>query len=162
VYKLIIVVLILGGVIAVFTAQPEVAFGTETKAIDTRSDIFFTYTSVRYPAKAEIINPSDNNLPIGINADTDRLDFGIVANGGSVKRMINLTTIDEKSSRMHVKAYGDIARMITLEKTDFVFNGKTTVAVTFSSDAPAGNYTGEVDVVIQRSNNDMVRYLIGY
>jgi hypothetical protein len=162
--KIIAGIFVLGAIIAAMTAQPKIDVTIEERALSTHSDIFFTYTTVRYPSNVEIVVPSTGNFTIGVNVDTDKIDFGVIEeSGGSVKRQINLTTKDGKNSRIHAKALGSIAPMLTFDRNDFTFNGMGIVYVTFDSGSyPAGIYTGEVDIVVQRSNSDILRYIVGY
>ncbi len=164
-YKIIIGLLVLGAVIAVMTAHPESGEIVEQRAAETYSDIFFTYTVIKYPSSVEILSPTDAaNYTMGINVDTNRLNFGVVVGGDStVKRQINLTTKDGKNSRIHVKSTGQISPLLSFDKTDFVFNNKANIFVTLNSrNFAAGNYTGEIDIVIQKSNNDILRLITGY
>jgi hypothetical protein len=164
-YNIIVGILLLGALIAFLTAHPESGTIVEQRATESYSDIFFTYTVIKYPATVEIADISKaGNYTIGINLDTNKLDFGIaLGNDATIKREVNLTTKDGKNSRIHIKSVGNISPLLSFDKTDFVFNNKAAIKVILNTYTyPPGIYSGSIDVVIQRSNNDVLRYITGY
>ena len=165
-YELIVGILLLGALIAVLTARPDISAIVTEKSAEARSDIFFTYVTTRYPAKVEIIDPQnkETNFTLGISVESTILNFGsVLGKGGTVKKQINLTTRDGLSSKVSVRTYGNIVPLLRIDSSEFILRSQGTIAVTMDTmDYPEGNYTGEVDVVIQRSNNEIVRQIIGY
>ena len=159
-HKLILLLLALGIVLAAINTPVESSQIVQERTIDQRSDMFFTYTTVKYPAKVEVLVPT-GNLTIGFNTGTNELDFGRVETGSSVKKWLNLTITDEKTSRITLKSKGDISPLLIFGKNDFLLSGKDSISVTMNAGSP-GKYTGEVAVVVQRSSYDILRQLIGY
>ena len=162
-YGIVLVLLLLGIVITVMNTRPEDSSIVQERTVDQYSDMFFTYTIVRYPAKTEILAPTQitENLTIGFNTGTSELDFGRVEAGGSVKKWINLTTLDGRPSKITVKSKGIIGPLLSFGRDDFLLNGGGSISVTMSATQP-GNYTGEVSVFVQRSNYDLLRLFLGY
>lgn len=163
--KLIIILILVGAVIAAASTRPDPTIFTEKKETETYSDLFFIYSVTRYPASVEAVHFSGAGTPtIGINLDTSELNFGVVfAEGSSVRRNINLTSKDEKSSKVKLKAYGNIKPLISFSDNDFVFGGKRGIDVTLRTDGVApGNYSGEIDVIVQRSKYDFLARILGY
>ena len=162
--KIIIILLIAGVVIGILNAPVQSSDMVAERTVVEHSDMFFTYTTVRYPARMEVLSPTrpDANLTFGVNAGSDVLDFSRLEAGGSVKKYINLSTTDGIVSRILVVSKGSISPLVAFDKNDFMLNGDASIGVTASAGSFPGNYTGEVDVIIKRSNNDVTRRLLGY
>ncbi len=164
-HKIILFLLLAGIVIVVLNTRPESAGVVQERTVDQYSNMFFTYTAIRYPAKVEVLSPSQitENMTIGFNTGTDELDFSRVESGSSVKKQLNLTTKDGKTSKITVNSRGGIKPLLKFGKSDFLLNENDVVYVTMDSGGRvAGNYTGDVSVIIQRSNYEVLRQILGY
>ena len=157
--KLILFLLLAGAVVVAINTRTESGLIVQERTVDQYSDMFFTYMVIRYPAKVEVLTATAN-LTVGFNVGTDVLDFSRVETGASVKKQLNLTTLDGKSSRITVKSKGSIGPLLSFGQNDFLLDGSGTISVTMTARDP-GNYTGEVTVFAQRSN-DMLAWLLGY
>lgn len=164
-YVLAVLALVAFGVIlAVLNAPADAGPIAQERTIDQRSDMFFTYTTVRYPAKVEVLTPtvSTENLTIGFNTNTNELDFGKVEAGGAVKKYLNLSTLDGKPSKIILRSRGTINPLLKFDRDEFLFNGNASIGVAMNSGSFPGNYTGEVAVVIQRSKTGILTQLLGF
>lgn len=162
--KIILSLLIIGIAVVAFSARPESNVPVEQRSMDSYSDLFFGYTIIRYPARVEVLaNENIENLTIGFNTGVDALDFSKVVSGGEVKKQLNLTTKDGVPSKITLRTKGTIAPLLSFDKNKFILKGNDLVQVLMSSAGrTAGNYTGEVTVVIQRSNLAVMSKMLGY
>ncbi len=164
-FKVVVFFLIVGIILAALTARPETQYFVDERSVDSYSNMLFTYSTIRYPTQVEVVDiPRDTlNFTLGVNVDTDMLDFSAIMMGGSVKRQINLSTRDGKPSKIMVKAYGSIAPFLSFDKNNFLLHGQDHVFITLDTQAyPTGNYSGEVDVIVQRSNSGIMQNILGY
>lgn len=95
---------------------------------------------------ASSITVEMRDLPIvGLNADTDSLNFGVVSPTASAKRSINAQY--SKKADVSVKAEGDFSEWVSIEPAEFSLDGNTE-KVTFDVKVPAnaaeGVYTGRM------------------
>jgi len=85
-------------------------------------------------------------LPIvGLNADKDSLNFGVVSPTASVKRSINAQY--SKRADVSVKAEGVFSDWVNIEPAEFSLDGnvqKVTFTVDVPSNAAEGIYTGRM------------------
>ncbi|MCX6815496.1 MAG: hypothetical protein NT120_01420 [Candidatus Aenigmarchaeota archaeon] len=162
--KIIMAIAVIGTVFVVFTAKPEPMTFVDQKTIETNYDLLFMYNTIRYPTYVQITNPGAENVTIGINLGTTSLDFGVVpGNGGTVKKEINLTTKDDKASRVGIKVYGNIKPLMSFDQNDFILTGKRSIPITINTGTYGeGNYTGEIDITIQRSKYGILNFILGY
>jgi hypothetical protein len=162
VHKIIIGIVCIAIVLVVLNAKPLPRGIATARTVDTYSDMFFSYTEIRYPAKVEVVKmENSDNITLGIDVGTDEFDFSRLAAGSSVRKTITLSSRDNLPSKIIAEARGNIAPMIRFEKNNFVITGNDTLPLVMDS-AGFGNYTGEVSVVIQRSRFDLLRNLLGY
>jgi len=121
----------------------------------TYSDLFYDYEVTRYPSSVTIISPMESsvNPMIGFSIESWSLSFGMIpGNGSSAKRIVNLTNTRDKDVKITLRAYGEIAPLLNFSSSDLTLkpNEKTTVDIVFHTyEVPPGNYTGEVQVVVQ-------------
>jgi hypothetical protein len=143
---------------------PEAPKGlVANRTLEKASDAFFSYDIIKYPAYVNITNSFSGTPFIGINAETKALDFGIIFPNSTSKRQINLTSKDDKASHVIFKSYGPIRSMISFNESEFLLQGRKSVYVTVNSgDSAPGYYNGEVDVIVQRSNNEIARRFLGF
>jgi hypothetical protein len=74
-------------------------------------------------------------------------------------RFINLANFKEKDAKISFKVYGNISPFVKFNKNDFILhpNENLTVEVSFHAEGvKIGNYSGEIDVVVQRPKYDFL------
>jgi hypothetical protein len=124
--------------------------------------LLFNYETTKYPSSAEVssVLPTSDKLTIGVVVDPWNLNFGIIPAGKNYgTRFIDLTNMQEKDSKVSFKVYGNISPFVTFSKNDFILHSSENVTVEvhfLAESANVGNYTGEIDVVIQRPKYDFV------
>jgi hypothetical protein len=124
--------------------------------------LFFNYEMTEYPSSAEVSSavPVNNTVTIGVVVDPWNLNFGIIPQGNNYgTRFVDLGNMKENDAKVSFKIYGTIAPFVTFSKNNFMLHSKenTTVQLNFNaSTAQIGNYTGQIDVVVQRPKYDFV------
>jgi len=126
----------------------------ENRTVLTKSDSFYNYEITKYPSKIEIVDLRFKNIgnKIGLSVDSWIFDFGIIPIGGSVKKTINFESIEDKS-KVKLIAFGNISSMITFSKNNFYLKGndKVDVLLNITESPQLGNYTGEIDIIVQKN-----------
>lgn len=163
VHIVVIIIIIVAGFF-ILSGRPAPTEYTETRATETHSDIFFNYEIIRYPASVEITGLSEEVPTIGFNIDPDKLAFGmLLGEDGTSKRQINLTNRYDRPARVTIEVYGNIKPLLVFSKNHFILDEKTSLEVIAdTTDQAPGNYSGEVDVIIQRSKYGLLNSLLGY
>jgi len=144
--------------------QDKIANRTFARA----SDLFYNFEVTRYPSSAEITEFKPSETTVGIDADTSKLNFGIIPQGGSFsRRTINLTSLG-KDARISVRAYGEIQPYVSFSQNDFIIrkDKKAVVEAVFDTKknnkfAEIANYTGEIDITVQTPKFDFLYALWG-
>jgi len=134
------------------------------KTLDKASDTLFSYDIIKYPAEVEVTTPEPGKNPtIGFNVDTSVLNFGTLFANGTSKRQINMTSKDDRASHVKMYAFGPVKDMIKFNETEFLLAGNKSIDIILSTgNAAPGTYKGEIDVMIQRSNNELMRRFLGF
>lgn len=126
------------------------------------SDLFFSYEITRYPSSVEVIpiKPGEEKLLVGISADPWNLNFGVIPVGKNFgKRFVNLVNLKEKDVKVSLKAYGNISNFVKFSRNNFILHPKENVTVEvgfYAEGAEVGNYTGVIDVTIQKPKYDFI------
>lgn len=163
-----VVLLLAFFVYALDPPRPVFADAIKNKTVARASDFFYDYEINRYPSKAEVgvLNPAETI--IGLDVDPDKLNFGAVPVSGSYsKRTVNLTSRG-KDTRIFIDVHGGIKPFVRVDNTGFVLkrDQKVTLGVGFytknnNAYAQIGNYSGEIDIVIQIPKFDFIYGLWG-
>jgi hypothetical protein len=159
----IILLIILGMLIAnvsIYQQQPkELAVD---KSFVTYSDLLFNYEITKYPSGAEIsvTEPLQERLTVGVVVDPWNLKFGVIPAGNNFgTRFIDLSNLKEKEVKVSFKVYGNITPFVKFDENDFMLQPKENITVKvnfYTASAEVGNYSGEIDVIIQRPQYDFV------
>jgi hypothetical protein len=128
------------------------------------SDFLYTYEITRYPSSAEVVELRSEKTLIGFDIDPDKMNFGSVPSNGSYSRKtINFTNIVEKDARISIQAIGEIAPYISIPYDNFRLRKGQVVEmeVLFHTrkdgiSAGIGNYTGEINIIVQIPKNGIV------
>ncbi len=128
------------------------------------SDAFYDYEISRYPSSAEVVELRPENTLVGFDVDTTKVNFGTIPGSGSYSRKtINLTNLEAKNKRVYVAAAGNIKPYVNISGSEFMLKpGDARIVELFfytlngGAAAPVGNYTGEIDVIIQTPKYDFV------
>ncbi|MEM5829352.1 MAG: hypothetical protein QW040_00065 [Candidatus Aenigmatarchaeota archaeon] len=136
----------------------------ENRTFEKYYDLFFTYEITRYPTSAQVLpaQPNHEKLTLGVVVDPWNLNFGIVPAGKNfVTRFVDLTNLKEKDAKIMVRVYGNISPFVNFTKNNFILkpNENAMIEVKFYAEkAEIGNYSGEIDVVVQRPRYDFLYY----
>jgi hypothetical protein len=166
--KIFLIFLIIGIVIVApifLSMRPAPESFVRNRSLERYEDMLFNYDIVRYPAAAEIQSPEQpGDIVIGMNVDSDYINFGsILGGGGTSKRQINLSTKDSGNYKIMLRAFGEISKFIKFSENDFVLSGKKSVYVIMDTAGQnPGNYTGEIDVLVQKSKSTFLKAILGY
>jgi hypothetical protein len=125
------------------------------------SDLFFEYEITRYPSSVEVAPVQEQEkLLLGISADPWNLNFGIIPAGKNFgKRFVSLVNLKEKDVKIVLKAWGNISSFVKFNKNNFILHPKENVTVEvgfYAEGAEVGNYTGVIDVVVQKPKYDFI------
>lgn len=162
-FAIIITAIAAAGVLIIsFQPIPEPAQPAKIKTAETYPGLFFTYDVIRYPASAEISDISKGNVSIAFNITPGSIDFGSVPAMGASKRTVNISAKDS-SKRIVIKSYGNISAFLSVSDGDFMLNASKEISLTFSAgNNTAGWYSGEIDIIAQRSNFGPLQWIFGY
>ena len=161
----VILALIVAAIIAVnFFAsyQKEPKGMVANKTFVSYSNLFFKYEITRYPTSVEVVpvKPHEEELSLGLSADPWNLNFGIVPEGKNFgKRFVDLVNLKEKDVKVILRVYGNISDFVKFSKNDFILHPKENVTVEvgfYAEGASVGNYTGVIDIVIQKPRYDFI------
>ncbi len=90
---------------------------------------------------------------VGINTDTDCINFGGVPGGAIGERIINVTNGDEHPHLIRIKAKGYIGEWVTVSDNNFILDPHSVKEVRIKAHVPlktqTGNYTGILEVVFE-------------
>ena len=142
--------------------KPQPTEFVTNKTFTTYSDLFFNYEISKYPSRVEIAKAelAKEKITIGLTVDPWNLDFGMIPEGKNFgTRFINLANLKEKDAKISFKVYGNISPFVKFNKNDFILhpNENLTVEVSFHAEgAKIGNYSGEIDVIVQRPKYDFL------
>lgn len=86
---------------------------------------------------------------IGLNADTDMLNFGIIMPGSSVRRSINVTNTHPYNISVKLFKKGNISRFISFQQ-DSIVEPNTSKSIVISAGVPLNtsfeSYSGQLKV----------------
>lgn len=88
---------------------------------------------------------------IGLNADPNVLDYGIVMPGNSAKRSINVTNTHQYPVQVKLSKSGNISKFLNLEDSDMVppnSSEEIFIDANVPLNAPFESYSGEVRIEI--------------
>jgi len=145
-----------------FEYKPQPTEFVTNRTFITYSDLFFNYEITKYPSRVEVVKaePVKEKITIGLSVDPWNLDFGIIPEGKNFgTRFINLANFKQKDAKISFKVYGNISPFVKFGKNDLILraNENLTVEVSFHAEgAKIGNYSGEIDVVVQRPKYDFL------
>lgn len=126
---------------------------------ERRENILLVYNIIKYPTKVEIVDK--NNLNIGISLDEQIIDFGRMSEGMSGKKYINIINDKDYIYKIHLASFGNISKMITFEKNNFLIESNKTLNISISLNASSpGNYTGEIDIFLKRFKYPIFNWLL--
>ncbi|MBN2102291.1 MAG: hypothetical protein JW716_05470 [Candidatus Aenigmarchaeota archaeon] len=90
---------------------------------------------------------------VGINTDTDSINFGSVPRGGTGERLINVTNGDENPHLVRIKSRGQIGEWVSVSDNNFILNPgsvkEVRVKAKTSPGVMPGNYTGTLEIVFE-------------
>lgn len=90
---------------------------------------------------------------VGINTDTDMINFGIVPGGSTGIRRINVTNNYDKELFVVIKTYGNFSDWISVSDNEFRIQPGSKEEITIKAKVPRdtdiGVYRGRLEVVFQ-------------
>lgn len=144
------------------SSQPHPKEFATNRTFETRSDLFFNYEITRYPSSAEVseVQPTNERIVLGVVIDPWNLKFGIIPAGNNFgTRFVVLTNREEKDAKISFKVYGNISPFVNFSKNDFMLHPEENVSIGthfYATSAGVGNYSGEIDVIIQKPKYDFL------
>jgi len=160
----ILIIIILVGILFIqsfnYQAQPK-EFVTNRTFL-TRSDILYDYEITKYSTQVGVspVLPNQEKLTLGVVIDPWNLNFGIVPAGKNYgTRFLDLTNLKEKDAKVNFKVYGNISPFVNFTKNNFILHKNENVTVEanfYATSTEIGNYSGEIDITIQRPKYDIL------
>ena len=154
----LIFILVILGVIFIFNTRFELKTSglVVNRTVETSENLFFYYEIIRYPSNVEILEPKKTDIiNIGITGDPWNINFGILSTGMTGERYINLANYKEEPFHVRLVSHGNISSMISFSSNNmFLHKGdeiKVTVFLNTSLSTQPGNYTGEIDIISEKS-----------
>lgn len=153
---LVIVILAIALFVSAIQDPPEPKEFVENMTVSNYQNLLFNYEIIRYPSNVELVSVSniEEAVMLGFAIEPWNINFGIIPSDGSYgTRSIDFTNSEEIDRRIILKAYGDISSMVVFSKNDFILKPGEDVSVDvflYSRDYDAGNYSGEIDVIIKK------------
>ena len=90
---------------------------------------------------------------IGVNTDTDAVNFGAVPAGSAGERKINITNTDMMPHKIMIKAHGNISSWIAVSDNGFVLGPQETKEISVFAEVPEGTsdgyYGGTLEIVFE-------------
>jgi hypothetical protein len=160
--KWVIIALMMIFLVLFLKYRPSSVELVENRTFVTYSDLFFSYEITKYPSSVEIVEakPAQEKLTIGLTVDPWNLNFGIIPEGKNFgTRFISLSNLKEKDAKVSFKVYGNISPFVKFSNNNFLLhpNESLTIKVNFYAEgAKIGNYSGEIDVIVQRPKYDFL------
>jgi hypothetical protein len=159
---LVIVALFLIGMAYFFyelTILPSTPESLVTKIERTESEsLLFYKTYVRIPTRAIVIpmNKTNQTLKLGIDTDTNELNWGKIPEGIKVVKLLDLKNPKKLDGKVNIFVYGDIKPYIVVD-SKFILKSRETrnMELSFKSDK-VGAYSGEIDVLVRVPKYDFI------
>ncbi|RLI91815.1 MAG: hypothetical protein DRO89_03235 [Candidatus Altiarchaeales archaeon] len=127
-------------------------------------DLFFEKVIDRIPARGNITYPRVENrtIKVGVSADPDELNFGVVLQNMTVRKFINLRNKDI-NVKVCIIPYGSISQFIKIKQNNFIMktNESREVMIEFSGDK-IGSYNGELDVITKKPKYGFLEPLLPF
>jgi len=142
--------------------KPEPKEFVTNRTFLSYSDLLFNYEVSKYPSSVQVssVKPTQEKITLGVVTDPWNLNFGIIpAGNNSVKRLIDLVNKKGKDAKVNLKAYGSISPFVIFSKNNFFLHPKENISVGidfYAASAKIGNYSGEIDVIVQRPKYDFL------
>ncbi len=126
--------------------------------IEKTHNIIFDYTIYTYPAKIEVLN-KNQNIEIGMSADTWILDFGKIYVGMISKKYINISSNEDVKVILRIN--GNISSILKFEKNNFLLEKNHNYSIPFFAEPKKpGNYTGEIKIIFKKIKYPFLNWLI--
>ncbi|MEM5799563.1 MAG: hypothetical protein QXZ43_02775 [Candidatus Aenigmatarchaeota archaeon] len=125
-------------------------------AQEKSEDLLFMYQTFSYPAKINVLE-KNQNIEIGVSADTWILDFGQIYVRMGSRKYINITVNEEY--KVILKSSGNISSLIRFEKNNFIFKGQTEIPI-YVEPKKAGYYEGEVKILFKKIKYPFLNWLL--
>jgi hypothetical protein len=131
-------------------------YSESNSIVQSRShNMFFDYTSLVYPTGVRIVSPSTDNISIGFDSSTDKINFGLAIAGGSTNRkFINVTNDADRIARISLNSRGNISSMISFSENEFILlpGEKREIAITLTAtNNTIGNYGGDIEISLKKA-----------
>ncbi|HDH41410.1 MAG TPA: hypothetical protein ENG12_03280 [Candidatus Altiarchaeales archaeon] len=127
-------------------------------------DLFFEKAIDRIPARGNItyLRVENRTIKVGVSADPDELNFGVVPQNMTVRKFINLRNKDI-NVKVCIIPYGSIRQFIKIEQNNFIMktNESREVMIKFSGDK-IGSYNGELDVITKKPKYGFLEPLLPF
>jgi hypothetical protein len=124
---------------------------------ETKDFLIFSEEITRYPSKMEVL---ENLTKIGVSTDVDKIDFGRIAKGMKVRKLINVYNKNPFKVKVYIKPYGNISYVINTTE-NFILNSFEGRNVTIEAiGKEVGNFSGEISVIVRKPKFDWLIWIL--
>jgi hypothetical protein len=160
---LIIFLVLMGGFVLVYTETTPLVVKTSSPGVmgvETTAGIFFDREVTQYPANLEVITRASDT--VGISGDVNKIDFGILPQGGSSKKIVSI--MNPRTSKVQARVYVNGLGMVKSDPEKVSINPGASANVSLTANVTdavsLGNYSGTVDVLILIPKNDLISSML--
>jgi hypothetical protein len=151
-------------IISLSSQQTEPKKFVANRTFLTRSDLFFSYETTKYPSGAQVAvaQPTQERLTIGVATDPWSLNFGIIPYGDNFgTRYVDLINKKDRDVKVSLKTYGNITPFVNFSKNNFFLHPNENITIKaqfYATSAKIGNYSGQIDITVQRPKYDFLYF----
>ncbi len=132
--------------------KSSITLNGTTRIFEQKENILFRYEIIRYATRLNVTEFSHNKTTkeLGMNLDPTNLYLGRIPISSSSEKTLNLTNNLNESYKMNFFVFGNISKLIKLEKEIIIKPGENIEYLIIAKTdltTPAGMYTGEIDIV---------------
>lgn len=141
----------------IFFIQTSKRIPVSKLEFETRDFWIFSEEITRYPSKIEVL---ENLTKIGVSTDIDKIDFGRIAMGMKVRKVINVYNKNPFKVKVHIKPYGNISHVINTTNS-FILNSFEGKNVSIEATGKeVGSFSGEISVIVRKPKFDWLIWIL--
>lgn len=132
--------------------EPSDSLNESVRIFEQRENKLFRYEIIRYATRLNVTEFPHNKTTkeMGMNLDPTNLYLGRIPISSSSEKTLNLTNNLNESYKMNFFVFGNISKLIKLEKEITIKPGQNIEYLIIAKTdlrTPIGMYTGEIDIV---------------
>ncbi|MFH1834962.1 MAG: hypothetical protein ABH851_02105 [Methanobacteriota archaeon] len=136
----------------------------ENITVTDGGNLLFKEKIMRYPSKIGVVTfEVGKNIRMGFATQPNELNFGLLSQGMSAHKFIELQNNEVYPTKIHVVPYGGVKDFVVLNEKEVVLEPgeKKSVQITMNA-TEVGEYVGEIDLVIRTPKNPLISFLLPY